>query len=247
MASDPMKVKQPENGSIFHTVEWKLMLSACVMSTLLLVYLAFEYARDVGGANVLVGVLLSHMLGGRAAGVLLCINGGFHPLFTLIYNFYVEAIIVLVVYPAFILIMRDGVEAKIFHIAARKAEEAAQSQMNTIKRYGLAGLFLFVMFPFAMTGPVTGAVIGYLLAYKERTTLFIVFSGTLSALVGYVLFGEWLMEIYQRYSAYEDTIQWVVFALIAVFIVYHLKTIIGWFREIENPDEETPSKADPPA
>lgn len=54
----------------------------------------------------------------------------------------------------------------------------AQKYEQSLKHYGIIGLFLFVWLPFWMTGPIVGAAIGYFMRLKVWLNLSIVLSGT---------------------------------------------------------------------
>ena len=68
------------------------------------------------------------------------------------------------------------------------------SATMTVRRYGVAGLFLFVWFPFWMTGPVLGSAIGYLLGFPAWLTLTVVLAGAYVTIVGwaYLLFDPYI-------------------------------------------------------
>jgi uncharacterized membrane protein len=146
---------------------------------------------------------------------------------------------VLVAYGVIVLIMRNVIQPKLFHSAVRQAELTAQSQKTKIKRYGAIGLFLFVMFPFFMTGPLIGSIIGYLLHYRAINNFLIVFSGTLTSIVAYALVGNRIISFINQYIEIEVLKKWggiVVGVLIVVFLVYHLKTVKA-FLDREDLDE----------
>ena len=178
---------------IFRTTEWRLIQLAILLSLVAIGTIVSVYFTDATMGNTLLTAFGLHFVGGRGPSVFLCLARELDPITTLFFNFLIEIIVVLLVYPIIILIMRDHVEVNLFKNAAARAEKAAIENADRIKKYGLFGLFFFVMFPFAMTGPVMGAVIGYLLSYKRITTLFVSFAGTFAALLVYVYFGEMLV------------------------------------------------------
>ena len=169
-----------------------------------------------------------HLMGGRALGVMTCLSSGLPIAATIAYNFFIEVVIVLVAYGVFVLVMRNVIEPKLLKATVRQAELTAQSQRTRVKRYGAVGLFLFVMFPFMMTGPVVGAIIGYLLHYKPAGTFSIVFGGTLTSLVVYALMGRRMLEIVNRHVDLEQLRLWgglALVILVVVFVVYHVGTV----------------------
>ena len=87
--------------------------------------------------------------------------------------------------------MRKLVEFPRLKRFLERTSAAAERNRDTVRRYGIIGLFVFVWFPFWMTGPVVGSAIGYLLGFPARLTLSVVLAGTYIAMVAwaYLLFG----------------------------------------------------------
>ena len=69
-----------------------------------------------------------------------------------------------------------------------RIHKAADAHKETVRKYGIAGLFLFVWFPFWMTGPVVGCVIGFMIGLRIRLNLSIVLAGTYMAIIGWAVF-----------------------------------------------------------
>ena len=135
--------------------------------------------------------------------------------------------------------MRNIIQPKLFRSTVRQAELTAQSQKTKIKKYGAIGLFLFVMFPFFMTGPVIGSIIGYLLNYKAINNFLIVFGGTLSSIVIYAMVGNNLLRYINQYVHIDVVKKWgaiIVGLLIVVFLIYHFKTVKA-FLDAEDGEE----------
>jgi len=212
--------------SIYKTTEWKLIMSAIIMSSLTLTGVIYTYFFDKSLCVTLTTAFGLHFIGGRGPSVFLCLARDMNPLHTLLFNFWVEVLVVLLVYPAIVLIMRDHVEINLFKNAQRRAERAALNNADRIKKFGLFGLFLFVMFPFAMTGPVVGAVIGYLLSYKRSMTLFVSFAGTFLALLIYVYFGEMLVAAVGDHGM---LVKIILVLAVLIFVFLNRKTLYRYF------------------
>jgi len=167
-------------------------------------------------------------MGGRALGIAACLSADISLFYTILYNFFLEVVIVLIAYGIVVLIMRNIIQPKLFHSAVRQAELAAQDQKTNIKKYGAIGLFLFVMLPFFMTGPVIGSIIGYLLNYRAINNFLIVFSGTLSSIVIYALIGNNIIKYINQYIQIDLVKKWggiIVGIIIVLFLIYHIKTV----------------------
>ena len=125
-------------------------------------------------------------------------------------------LLVLFLYPLFILSWNRLLDIGELEKWASSARRNAEKYQPLIKKYGLLGLFVFVWFPFWMTGPIIGSIIGYLLGFRHRVTLAIVLAGTLIAIScwGLVLryVQEWAFSI-------DPKAPWIIVALIAVLIL----------------------------
>ncbi|MFO7964502.1 MAG: small multi-drug export protein [Desulfobacterales bacterium] len=212
----------------FDLIEVKILFAGLFLSGLAGIYLFYILVTDPGLYQTLFSTAAIHVMGGRALGIATCLSADIPTFYTIMYNFYLEVVIVLLTYGIVVLFMRNIVQPKLFCSAVRQAELAAQDQKTRIKRFGAVGLFFFVMFPFFMTGPVIGAIIGYLLNYRAVSNFMIVFSGTLTSIVIYALVGNKVLEVINRYVHIDLIKKWGAIAaviLIFILLIYHLKTI----------------------
>ena len=209
-------------------IEVKILLLGLVLATLTGIYFLYLLFTDPGLYKVLSATAIIHLLGGRGLGIVTCLSAGISLFYTILYNFFLEVVIVLIAYGIVVLVMRNIIQPKLFDSAVRKAELTAQSQKTKIKKYGSIGLFLFVMFPFFMTGPVIGAIIGYLLNYRAINNFLIVFSGTLASIMIYALIGNNIINFINQYIHIDVLKKWggiIIAVMIVVFLIYHLKTV----------------------
>jgi uncharacterized membrane protein len=221
-------------------IEVKVLLLGLVLSALTGIYFLYLLFTDPGLYKVLSSTAIIHIMGGRALGIVTCLSAGISLFYTISYNFFLEFVIVLHAYGIVVLVMRNIIQPKLFDSAVRQAELTAQMQKTKIKKYGSIGLFLFVMFPFFMTGPVIGAIIGYLLNYKAINNFLIVFSGTLASIIIYALIGNNMINFINQYIHIDVLKKWsgiIIAVLIVVFLIYHLKTVKA-FLYYDDGDEE---------
>ena len=212
----------------FDLVEVRILSVGLLLAGMLGLALAFLLVTDPRLYGTLSSTAVLHLMGGRALGIATCLSAGLPIWFTIAYNFFLEVVIVLIAYGVVVLIMRNLVQPKLLRATVRQAELTAQQQRTAIKRFGAVGLFLFVMFPFMMTGPVIGAIIGYLLHYRPVSNFSIVFGGTLTSIVVYSLIGTNLLVLLSRWVDLEAVRTWgwvAVGVLILVFAVYHIGTV----------------------
>ena len=136
----------------------------------------------------------SHMIGamsffniifGRAVSMSIGYAGGYGHTLVVVVNMWVETVLVLLFYPVFVFSMRKLVVFPRLKRFLERTRAAAEHHHDKVRRYGIAGLFIFVWFPFWMTGPVVGSAIGYLLGFPSWLTLSVVLTGTYIAMAGW--------------------------------------------------------------
>lgn len=186
---------------LLHSTEGRLLLVGFLLMfgfTLFLIY-SWIFLPDLYQAFTAVGV--THLLFGRAAGI----SVGFASELTFWHviwlNFFIETVVVLIVYPLFVLSWNELFHAKRLAGWMEASRKTAVKYRPLIQRYGVYGLFIFVWFPFWMTGPVIGSMIGYLMGLSHRITLLAVLSGTFIATVCWAYFLAFLHDWAETFDA----------------------------------------------
>ena len=144
-----------------------------------------EVSRMIGAMT------FSNIIFGRAVAMSVGYAGGFGHALVVPVNMWVETVLVLLFYPVFVFSMCKLVEFPRLKRFLERTRAAAERHHDKVRRYGIAGLFIFVWFPFWMTGPVVGGAIGFLLGFPAWMTVLVVLTGTYLAIGGwaYLLFG----------------------------------------------------------
>ncbi len=220
----------------FNLIEVKILLTGLILTFLTGLYLFYLFFTNFNLYRVLSSAAIIHLMGGRALGIATCLSANISLFYTILYNFFLEVVIVLIAYGILVLVMRNIIQPKLFRSAVRQAELAAQNQKTKIKKYGAIGLFLFVMFPFFMTGPVLGAIIGYLLNYKPINNFLIVFTGTLSSIIIYAFIGNNIIKFINQYIQIDVVKKWgaiIAGFLIVIFLIYHIGTVKAYIDREE--------------
>ena len=103
---------------------------------------------------------------------------------------------------------------------------AAESQGGTVRKFGIAGLFVFAFAPFWMTGPVVGAIIGFLIGLRIWVNLAVVLSAT------YFAIGVWGLLL-NELSAWAATVnRFAPFALVlAIALIAAAVQWVGRYRD----------------
>ncbi len=126
---------------------------------------------------------VTHVLGGRASGISWGYAHGLENWLVILVNIVIESIIVLIVYPLFVFSYHRLIVIRPLEDTMRRIQHGARQHQGTVMKWGIPGLLLFVFFPFWMTGPVIGSVIGFLIGLKTWINLTVVLAGTSLAVV----------------------------------------------------------------
>ncbi len=156
-----VKMAAGDRARAFSTPEGCILLSGLVFSLIYAIFLVISYFISPRNFQVFIGMTATNILFGRAAGMSFGYAPGFGHLIVLPVNLAIETILVLLVYPLFVFSWQHLLVIRSLVKFMRRVEKAAEINKEKIRRYGIPSLFLFVLFPFWMTGPVIGCVIGF--------------------------------------------------------------------------------------
>jgi hypothetical protein len=98
-----------------------------------------------------------------------------------------------------------------------------------VRKLGIAGLFVFVFAPFWMTGPVVGAIIGFLIGLRPWVNLAVVLIST------YIAIGVWALLL-NELNIWASTVnQFAPYALfVAIVLIAAAIQWVGVHRENES-------------
>jgi len=186
----------------------------------LLAYLASiisTYFISVEDANSLLIITVTNFIFGRAAGISYGLSVDFSEALIIVINIVIELITVMIIYPLFVYSWKRSLKISALHNFFSKVKALRLKYSDFFEKYGKYGLFVFVWFPFWMTGPVVGAIIGFLIGLKHYHTMFIVSFGTSLAIVVWTYFLKEIMLLLTHISEYAPYILLALFIAIAVF------------------------------
>jgi len=185
----------------------------------LLAYLAgiiSTYFISVDDANNLLIMTITNFIFGRAAGISYGLSATFSEELIILINIIIELITVMIIYPLFVFSWKKSLTIKGLQDFFSKVKELRLKYSDFFEKYGKYGLFIFVWFPFWMTGPVVGAIIGFLIGIKHYHTMFIVGVGTSLAIVVWTYFLKEIMLLLNQVSSYAPYILLAIFIIIAL-------------------------------
>jgi uncharacterized membrane protein len=123
---------------------------------------------------------------GRAAAIAQATQIDLSPALTILLATFVDLATVFILYPVLVLSYRSLFEGRFYKKHMQPVFAAATRNMDKFSKYKVAGIFLFVWFPFWGTGVVAGAILGYLMRVRLWVTMLTVALGTLTAVICWV-------------------------------------------------------------
>lgn len=200
-------VSTPE-GKIF--IAGVLLLFGYILSVVNL------YLFSIKDANNLVGMTVTNFFFGRAAGISYGYTADFSDLAIVFVNILIEFIMVLLIYPLFVLSWNRSLNLGFLKDMALNVEKQRLKYKEFFDKYGKYGLFVFVWFPFWMTGPVVGSIIGFLIGIRHYNTIFVVLSGTSLAIVVWTYFLKEIILLLDKVSSNASYIILAIFILLVI-------------------------------
>jgi len=169
----------------------------------------------------LLSITVTNVIFGRMAGLSIGVASEMNTTFLVLFNFFIESIMVLILYPLFVFSWKklDFVSYKPLSRYLERSKKKAHKYEPLIRRYGIIGLILFVLTPFAMTGPVVGSFVGFLIGFRHRLTLSIVIFSTFIAIILWIYL---IKNFEETLVTYSDRLMIGVFIAIAVLFLWYL-------------------------
>lgn len=133
--------------------------------------------REAGWA--LVAGLGIEMMAGREAGIPVALAGGAPPWVVAQLSWIQDVAIGCLAFPAFLVLLERYRDRNTFLMRKlRDLETAAQHHQRFLRRWGPFGVFLFMLVPFLINGPLVGAVAGRIAGIRTRYLLLPVSAAT---------------------------------------------------------------------
>lgn len=200
--------------------EGRILAVGLLFLVALLVLLAFYAVVNPKDFNILLSMTASNILFGRMSGLSIGIAFQMNTFWLIIFNLFIETIMVLIFYPLFVMSWES------LHVVSyaplkdflQRSQESAQKYQPLIKKYGIIGLVLFVLFPLTMTGPVVGSFVGYLMGLRHSTTILVVIFSTFIAIV---LWTYLIKNFEATLIVYSDTLITILSVAAIISLVWY--------------------------
>jgi len=217
---------EPMRETLFASTEGRMLGIGLALTGLML--LAFGIGWHLYPDRILPYAIMTglNLIIGREAGMSFGYASGFGHAQVVPLNILIETIQVLVIYPLFVQSTRHLIKLRMLEPFITRIHQAAESGGGVVRKFGIAGLFVFVFAPFWMTGPVVGAIIGFLIGLRPWVNLAVVLVST------YIAIGIWALLL-NELNVWASTVnQFAPYALfLAIVLIAAAMQWLGRHRE----------------
>jgi uncharacterized membrane protein len=203
-------------ATLLASPEGRILLIGVALAFAYIFWLGVKLLLSPEEFQVLIGMTAMDIMFGRAAAMAFGYSLDLKHTLVIPICMIIETILVLLVYPLFVFSWRHLLVVKGLKKLFERIGKSAEAHKDKVQKYGIIGLFAFVWFPFWMTGPVVGCVIGFLLGLRAWLNITIVLSGTYLAIVAWALF---LRRFHDSVAAYSSQAAMVLMILLIVIII----------------------------
>jgi uncharacterized membrane protein len=189
-----------------------------VLAFLFTLWLGIKLLLSPEDCQVLIGMTATQIMFGRVAGIAFGYSMSLEYGTVIPICIIIETILVLIFYPLFVFSWQHLLVIKRLKNIFERIRKAAETRKDIVRSYGIAGLFIFVWFPFWMTGPVVGCVIGFMIGLRIWLNMGVVLSGTYVAIISWAIF---LRQFHERVASYGS------YATMALLILLFIIIIVG--------------------
>lgn len=210
--------------NLFKGKEGNIFLLALLMIFLLVILIIFCYQIDSSLANKITAMVLSNVFIGRVPALSLGYASELSHFIIISTNIYTEIILVMIIYPLFVLSFKGIVKVKALESFFEEVKQKKNEHKTSFEKYGKFALFVFVLIPFWMTGPIVGSIIGYLIGMRHYNIIFIVFISTVFSISLWAIF---LQEIMDLILGLDSQFMWIILLLIFfLLLLFRFKKVI---------------------
>lgn len=205
--------------ALLNSPEGRCLLIGVALAFVFTLWLGIKLLLSPEDSQVLIGLTATEIMFGRAAGIAFGYSMGLGYSMVIPICIIIETVLVLLFYPLFVFSWRHLLVIKRLKNIFERIRKVAETRKDTVRRYGIAGLFVFVWFPFWMTGPVVGCVIGFMIGLRIWLNMTAVLSGTYVAIIGWAVFLRQFHDRVASYSSYATATIATMALLILLFII----------------------------
>ena len=202
--------------TIIQTNHGKILFFGIFLVVLLSGFIFIYYFIDAEFANKISAMVVANIAVGRVPSLSLGYASQLSHFWVISTNIYIEMVMVTLLYATFVFSYNNMLQIRFLDNFFKKVEEYKIQYAEFFDKYGILGLFVFVFIPFWMTGPIVGAIIGYLIGLRHITVMITVFIATIFAMS---MWGLLLNELITVMNMFDSSIIWFVLVIVIVLIL----------------------------
>jgi len=211
--------------------EGRILIAGCCMVVLWVLAIAVLLHRGNAMWSKMLTMGFAHMLAGRAASIAQGTQVGAPSALIVLLATYTDVMVMFLVFPALVFSYKHLFDRPFFKRHMNPLFEAAKKKMGRLGHFEIVGVFLFVWFPFWMTGIIMGAVLGYLLRLKTWINMATVILGSLAAVTCWV----YAYDALYKYAGRIHPAVPVTLTILVIFGLLAYRVFSNWRRV---PDED---------
>jgi uncharacterized membrane protein len=146
-------------------------------------------------------VAFAHLLIGRGGSVVQGLQADVDRSVIVLIATYADIMALFLLYPVLVFSYENLIEHRFLQRHVKRVFDSARRNMGRMRHFKIAGVFLFVLFPFFMTGIVVGSVLGYLLGLRTWVTLITVSVAAFAAVAVTVYAYDIVFSLLSRVNA----------------------------------------------
>ncbi len=196
--------------------EGRLLLAGVALAFIYTFWLTVMLLVSPQNSQIFVAMTATQFMFGRAAAMAFGYSLGLQHRQVIPVCITIETILVLIFFPLFVFSWRHLLVINWLKNIFERIRKTAEAKKPFVRKYGIIALFAFVWFPFWMTGPLIGSVIGFMLGLRVWLNIAIVLSGTYVAILGWALL---LKQFHKSVASYSPYAAMVLMALLVIIII----------------------------
>jgi len=198
-----------------YSEEGTIFITGCIMLIAWIAGVAILWKQGSAFWSKLLTMGFTHALAGRAASIAHGTSAGFHPAARVLLAIYFDVMFLFILYPLLVFSYKHFVERKFFKEHMQPVFDSARKNLTNFRKAKITGVFLFVWFPFWMTGIIAGSILGFLLGLRTWVNMLTVIMGSTSAVICWVYIAD---KLFSGLGAIHKSIPVTITVLLILFL-----------------------------
>jgi uncharacterized membrane protein len=197
--------------------ERRLWFAAAVVYGVLAAELTFVWLWDPSWGRAELSAFVAEVFTGREGGIPVAAAAGVPPIVIFTVSVTQDLAAFFLTYPVFLWLLHRHHDAHNFVMRrVRRIEAAAHRHRAYADRWGPVGVFVFMLIPFLVNGPLVGGALGRLAGIPTRRLIVPVVASTVLAAAGWVFFFD---QTIGRLEVVDPRVGYLVAGVILVGLV----------------------------